>query len=74
MSCRLVHFGGRPGFLPVGSSGSRIAHCASDKSARPVTATLTNEVSGVLIVLVDDRSTGDLIYLINDTPIHPNTG
>lgn len=27
-----------------------------------------HEVSGVLIVLVDDRSTGDLDYLINDTP------
>lgn len=30
-----------------------------------------HEVSGVLIVLVDDRSTGDLTYLINDTPTQP---
>ena len=37
MSCRFVHFGGRPGFLPRGSSGSSTAHCASVRSARPVT-------------------------------------
>ena len=38
MSCRFVHFGGRPGLLPRGSSGSSTAHCASERSARPVTA------------------------------------
>lgn len=26
MSCRFVHFGGLPGFLPTGSNGSRTAH------------------------------------------------
>ena len=33
MSCRLVHFGGRPGFFPTGSSGSSTVHCASVRSA-----------------------------------------
>ena len=37
MSCRFVHFGGRPGFLPRGSSGSSTAHCASVRSARLLT-------------------------------------
>src|SRR5436305_8656369 len=37
MSCRFVHFTGRPGFLPRGSSGSSTAHCASVRSARPLT-------------------------------------
>ena len=40
MSCRFVHFSGRPAFLPVGSSGSNTAHCASVRSNRPATATL----------------------------------
>jgi len=31
-----------------------------------------HEVSGVLIVLVDDRSTGDLFYLTNNTPTQPS--
>ena len=34
ISCRLVHIGGRPGFLPRGNSGSRRAHCASVRSPR----------------------------------------
>src|SRR6266480_4833918 len=38
MSCRFARFGGRPGFLPAGSSGSSTAHCASVRSARPLTA------------------------------------
>jgi hypothetical protein len=38
MSCRFVHFGGRPGFRPRGSSGSSTAHCASVRSARLLTA------------------------------------
>ncbi|TCO55670.1 hypothetical protein EV192_10792 [Actinocrispum wychmicini] len=69
INCRLVHFGGRPGFFPTGSSGSSTAHCASVRSARPVAATLATRSPVCVIVLVDDRSTGDLVYLINDTPI-----
>ena len=37
MSWRLVHVGGRPGFLPRGSNGSSTAHCASVRSARTLT-------------------------------------
>src|SRR5690606_40133869 len=40
MSCRLLHFGGRPAFFGRGSSGSSTAHCASLRSNRLVTATL----------------------------------
>ena len=40
MSRRVVHFGGRPGFFPTGSNGSSTFHCASVRSARPVSATL----------------------------------
>jgi hypothetical protein len=69
MSCRLVHFGGRPGFFPTGSSGSSTVHCASVRSARPATITLATRSPVFSIFFVDDRSTGDLIYLINDTPI-----
>jgi len=36
MSWRLVHFGGRPGFLPTGSSGASAAHCPSVRSPRPM--------------------------------------
>jgi hypothetical protein len=69
MSCRFVHFDGRPDFFPFGSSGPSTAHCASVKSARPVTATLATRSPVFSIFLVDARSTGDLVYLINDTPI-----
>src|SRR4051812_44224745 len=74
MSCRLVHCGGRPDFFPTGSSGSSTVHCASVRSARPATSTLATRSPVYLIVLVDDRSTGDLVYLINDTPTPPRTG
>ena len=40
MSCRFAHTGGRPGFFPFGSNGSSTAHCASLKSARPLTGTV----------------------------------
>jgi hypothetical protein len=69
MSCRLVHRGGRPGFFPTGNNGSSTAHCASVRSARPATTTLATRSPVIMVVLVDDRSTGDLTYLINDTPI-----
>src|SRR5215207_5847625 len=36
MSWRLVHFGGRPGFLPLGSNGSSLAHCSFVRSPRPI--------------------------------------
>jgi hypothetical protein len=37
---RLLHLGGRPGFLPTGNNGSSTAHCSSVKSARPATGTV----------------------------------
>ena len=40
MSCRNGHVRGRPGFFPFGSNGSSTAHCASVKSARPLTGTV----------------------------------
>lgn len=46
-------------FLPTGSSGSRIAHCASVRSARPVAARLGTRSPVFLISLVVDRSTGE---------------
>jgi hypothetical protein len=55
-----VHVGRRPGFLPRGSSGSSTAHCASVRSARPVTAEGGHEVSVQMVFLVVDSSTGDL--------------
>jgi len=36
----LLHFGGRPGFLPCGNSGSCTFHCVSVRSALPVTGTV----------------------------------
>ena len=38
MSCRFVHFGGRPGLAAAGNNGSSPAHCASVRSSRLVTA------------------------------------
>ena len=68
MSCRFVHFGGRPGLNPTGSNGSSTAHRPSVRSARPATTTLATRSPELQVVLVDDPSTGDLTYLINDTP------
>jgi hypothetical protein len=34
ISCRLVHIGGRPDFLPLGNSGSSTAHSPSVRSPR----------------------------------------
>src|SRR5512133_2476475 len=36
ISCRLLQVGGRPDFLPVGSSGSSLAHCSLVRSPRPI--------------------------------------
>lgn len=36
MSWRLVHFGGRPDFLPVGSGGASLTHCLLVRSPRPI--------------------------------------
>src|SRR4029453_4694283 len=36
ISWRLLQVGGRPGFLPVGSSGSSRAHCSLVRSPRPM--------------------------------------
>ena len=46
MSCRLLHFGGRPGFFGVGSCGASRAHCTSVRSCRLVTATLVTRSPG----------------------------
>ena len=40
ISRRSSHLRGRPGFFPLGSNGSSTAHCASVKSARPLTGTV----------------------------------
>ena len=37
ISCRRGYVRGRPGFFPLGSSGSSTAHCSSVRPARPVT-------------------------------------
>jgi ABC-type uncharacterized transport system ATPase component len=42
MSCRLVHFGGRPGFLPAGSNGS-----STPLSSRQITSTPTKIIPEV---------------------------
>ena len=63
-SWRRVHFGGRPGRLPRGSSGSRIRHCRSVRSLRAPMDRLANEVSGQMtIFLGGDPSTGDLLHI-----------
>src|SRR4029453_17104286 len=36
ISWRLLHLGGRPDFLPLGSNGSRRAHCWLVRSPRPM--------------------------------------
>src|SRR5512132_2791906 len=36
MSWRLLQVGGRPDFLPVGSSGASLAHCSLVRSPRPM--------------------------------------
>src|SRR6266542_3688536 len=46
MSCRLVHFGGRPGFWPLGSNGCSTAHCASVRSARAATGRVSTRSPG----------------------------
>jgi hypothetical protein len=60
---------GDPASSRRAATGSSIAHCASVRSARPVAATLATRSPVFSISLVVDRSTGDLLYLINDTPI-----
>src|SRR3954462_9585777 len=63
-SWRRVHFGGRPGRLPRGSSGSRIRHCRSVRSLRAPMDRLANEVSGQMtIFLGEDPSTGALLHV-----------
>ena len=53
------HFGGRPGFLPLGSSGASAAHCASVRSNRLGTGKVATRSPG-FVLFVDERSTGDL--------------
>lgn len=53
VSCRFVHFGGRPAFLPRGSGGSTCARSAAFRSARLVLVTDTLvTTSPVALVLV----------------------
>jgi hypothetical protein len=40
ISRRSSHLRGRPGFFPLGSSGSSTVHCAPVRSARPLTGTV----------------------------------
>jgi hypothetical protein len=47
INCRLLHLGGRPGFLPLGSNGSSTAHCASVRSARAVTGMVSTRSPGI---------------------------
>jgi len=60
MSCRLLHFDGRPDFFGLGSSGSSLAHWASVRSNRLVTAMVSTRSPVLTFCLVVERSTGDL--------------
>src|SRR5437016_3434064 len=60
INCRLVHIGGRPDFLPLGSNGSSTAHCASIRSARAVTGRVSTRSPVFRSFLVEEPSTGDL--------------
>lgn len=71
MSCRFVHFDGRPDLDATGSNGCRTAHCASVRSARPATTTLVTRSPVLQVFLVVNPFTGDLAYMINDTPNSP---
>jgi hypothetical protein len=68
MSCRFVHFEGRPVLVATGSNGSRTTHCAPVRSARPATTTPATRSPVLQVCLVANPSTGDLAYLINNTP------
>jgi hypothetical protein len=61
INCRFGCFGGRPGFFPFGSNASNTVHCSSVRSARPPTGKVIYEVSVVMIILVDDSHSGDLV-------------
>ena len=63
INCRLLHFGGRPDFFPLGSNNSHTAHWTSVRSARPATATLATRSPEHWFVLVDKPPTGDLTHL-----------
>jgi hypothetical protein len=52
ISCRLLHFRGRPGFLPRGSRVSSTFHCASVSAAGHGSG--RHEVSGLMVFLVVD--------------------
>ncbi len=72
MSCRFIHFGGRPALRPIGSSGSIAAHCSSVSPHAPMHYA-GHEGSGIRFVLVNKPSTGDLAHLLaatreNQTP------
>src|SRR3989440_11963304 len=60
MSCRLLHFDGRPDFFALGSSGSNLAHAASVRSNRLVTAMVSTRSPVFRFCLVANPSTGDL--------------
>ncbi len=48
VSCRRVHIGGRPGFVPLGSSGSSRAHCARANRVRLLMACRTADYRAAL--------------------------
>lgn len=70
MSWRFVHTQGRPGLIGRGSSASSTAHCASVRSARPVTATLVTRSPVFGFLLVDKPSTGDPAYSVLTTHLY----
>jgi hypothetical protein len=59
----LLHEHGRPGRDGVGSNGSSVAHCASVKSNRFVTARVFTRSPVFRFFLVDEPTTGDLTYV-----------
>jgi transposase-like protein len=58
MSCRFVHFGGRPVFVTQGSSGVRRAHCASVRSFYVVMGVTVNGERDILGIWLVDGAEG----------------
>src|SRR4051812_29377976 len=67
MSFRLLHFGGRPGFFPLGSNGS--APPTARRSGRTASSPLrwTRGLRNMVIFLVEEPSTGDLVPFRSST-------
>jgi len=61
-SCRLLHNDGRPDRDGWGNNDSSVAHCASVRSNRPVTARVVTRSPVFRFFLVDEPITGDLAH------------